>query len=149
VVLKVMDDFVLSVSTRVASTYQKLTVEDGASALRNKKLGYTHTMSQSLSGVVRLHGDVLMSGWLSTSGKDVDEWYVGLSNLASNRSGWGLSLSSPTKADPLKKQRTMQAEAFLQYQMADNLYLTPGVIHLKRGDRSKSVLMLRSEWNTM
>ena len=139
----------MATSTRVASSYQKLTVEELeggnlANALRN--LGYTHTLSQCLSGAVRLWGSTLASGWASWSKNEIDEWYVGLGSLATNESGWGLSVSSPISTDPLKKEPLLQLEAYVQKKMADGLFLTPGIVRVQRGDTKKDVIMLRSEY---
>ena len=116
----------------------------------------------ALSATCQISRDVVLSGWASAPqpafvGKQpfrqhVDEWHVGLTNLANDKTGWGMTVGSPSTqvTDLVDTDGTalshLQAEAFLQFTFRDNLTLSPGIVYLKRGDTESNQLILRTEW---
>lgn len=138
VLLKVVGNFVLSLSSKVSSSYQKLDIEQGLAA--RKSLGYSHALSYCLGGAVSLNQNLLVSGWLSSPNLNrhsVDEWWLGITNLANEESGFSFSLSSPSTS------KKVQAEAFMSYKVAGSYFVSPGMIFFP--ESGKKVLMLNTQ----
>ncbi|QDZ18428.1 hypothetical protein HOP50_01g09330 [Chloropicon primus] len=134
VLVKVLDNLVVCASTKLSSTYQRLDVEMGSA---QKSLGYTHEVSHSLTAAATLSSSVLLSGWATMSHqKTLDEWWVGATNLAGQRNGWGVSISSP------RQSGAVQVEAFVKHALG-GVELSPGLVYLPASNRK--ILMLNAQ----
>ena len=136
--LRVLDNFVVCSSTKVTSLYRTLDMETRASERGLKSLGWNNQVTHSLGAAATLSEGVILSGWatFSSGSREVQEWWVGATNLAGQEEGWGLCVCSP------QTSATFQLEAFVK-QSIGGVQVSPGLIYLPTLDRK--VLMLSAK----